>query len=137
MALSRIEISGILFFLGILLAVSALEHLGFLHQAGVYLEEHLGNRTSISFILGLFSSVIDNVPLVAAAIGMYEYPSDHIFWHELAYAAGTGGSLLIIGSASGIAAMGIEKITYGWYFKNYSLLAFLGYLAGWICFILM
>jgi Na+/H+ antiporter NhaD/arsenite permease-like protein len=130
-ALSRIEIPSILFFFGILLAISALEHIGQLNQLGIFLDSHVDNVSMIAFVLGLFSAVIDNVPMVAGAIGMYDFPMDHSFWHELAFAAGTGGSILIIGSAAGVTAMGLEKISYPWYFKRISLLAFIGYLAGW------
>ncbi len=131
-ALSRIEIPSILFFFGILLAISALEHIGQLDQLGVFLNSHVDNISLIAFVLGIFSAVIDNVPMVAGAIGMYNFPLDHPFWHELAFAAGTGGSILIIGSAAGVTAMGLEKISYPWYFKRISLLAFIGYLAGWV-----
>ncbi len=130
-ALSRIEIPSILFFFGILLSISALEHVGILNQLGILLENNTSNSSIVAFALGLLSAVIDNVPLVAGAMGMYNYPIDDLFWHELAYAAGTGGSILIIGSAAGVTAMGMEKISYPWYFKRISLLALLGYLAGW------
>lgn len=131
-ALSRIEIPSILFFFGILLSIAALEYIGQLSNIGQFLETNFNNYSIVAFVLGLLSSVIDNVPLVAGAIGMYRFPLDHLFWHELAYAAGTGGSVLIIGSAAGVVAMGIEKINYSWYFKRMSLLALLGYLSGWI-----
>jgi len=131
-ALSRIEIPSIFFFLGILLAISALEVIGQLTALADFLNVYLQDTAIIALILGLLSAVIDNVPLVAGAIGMYDLPLDHHFWHELAYAAGTGGSILIIGSAAGVAAMGIEKISYQWYFKRISFLALLGYLTGWI-----
>jgi Na+/H+ antiporter NhaD/arsenite permease-like protein len=130
-ALSRIEIPSILFFFGILLSISALEHVDILNQLGIILENNTSNSSIVAFALGLLSAVIDNVPLVAGAMGMYNYPIDDLFWHELAYAAGTGGSILIIGSAAGVTAMGMEKITYPWYFKRITLLALLGYLAGW------
>ncbi len=131
-ALSRIEIPSILFFFGILLAISALEQVGQLKQLGLLLENNTPNSSVVAFALGLLSAVIDNVPMVAGAMGMYNYPMDDLFWHELAFAAGTGGSILIIGSAAGVTAMGMEKISYPWYFKNISILALLGYLAGWI-----
>jgi Na+/H+ antiporter NhaD/arsenite permease-like protein len=131
-ALSRIEIPSILFFFGILLCISALEHIGQLKQLGEILEQHISDSSFVALVLGLLSAVIDNVPLVAGAIGMYTYPLDHLFWHEIAFAAGTGGSILIIGSAAGVTAMGLEKISYPWYFRNITVLALLGYLAGWV-----
>ncbi|MBK8955912.1 MAG: sodium:proton antiporter NhaD [Saprospiraceae bacterium] len=131
-ALSRIEIPSILFFFGILLAIAALQHIGQLIILGNALDRHISDPALIAFVLGLLSAVIDNVPLVAGAMGMYSYPVDHNFWHEVAFAAGTGGSVLIIGSAAGVAAMGLEKITYPWYLKRISVLAFLGYVAGWL-----
>ncbi|MBK9108271.1 MAG: sodium:proton antiporter NhaD [Saprospiraceae bacterium] len=131
-ALSRIEIPSILFFFGILFAISALQQVGQLKNLGVFLDQHISDPAIIAFVLGLLSAVIDNVPLVAGAMGMYSYSLDHSFWHEVAYAAGTGGSVLIIGSAAGVAAMGLEKITYPWYFKRISFLALLGYVAGWV-----
>lgn len=136
-ALTRIEIPSILFFFGILLAISALEHAGQLNQFGVYLDSQVDHDSIIAFVLGIMSAVIDNVPMVAGAIGMYDHPVDHVFWHELAYAAGTGGSILIIGSAAGVTAMGLEKISYPWYFKRITLLALLGYLGGWIYLLLV
>ena len=131
-ALSRIEIPSILFFLGILLAISALEVIGQLKVLADFLNSYIQDTAVIALILGILSAVIDNVPLVAGAIGMYDLPLDHHFWHELAFAAGTGGSILIIGSAAGVAAMGIEKISYQWYFKRISMLALIGYLTGWV-----
>jgi Na+/H+ antiporter NhaD/arsenite permease-like protein len=131
-ALSRIEIPSILFFLGILLAISALQTIGQLGHLGQFLQDHIANPVLISFVLGLLSAVIDNVPLVAGAMGMYPLPLDDPFWLQIAYAAGTGGSILIIGSAAGVAAMGLEKIQYPWYFKKVSFLALLGYVAGWL-----
>ncbi|MBK9221313.1 MAG: sodium:proton antiporter NhaD [Saprospiraceae bacterium] len=136
-ALSRIEIPSILFFLGILLAISALENIGQLTELANVLSNYIPDQSGIAFVLGLLSAVIDNVPLVAGAIGMYSLPMDHHFWHEIAYAAGTGGSILIIGSAAGVAAMGLEKINYQWYFKKITLLAFAGYLVGWVYIYLM
>lgn len=130
-ALSRIEIPSILFFFGILLAISALETVGQLEHLGDYLSSHFQDPAIIAFILGILSAMIDNVPLVAGAMAMYDYPIDDIFWHQLAFAAGTGGSILIIGSAAGVAAMGLEKINYIWYLKRISILALIGYLAGW------
>lgn len=132
-ALRRLNIPTILFFLGILLAVSALESSGLLNKWALGLSSYFPNQNILIIIIGFFSSVIDNVPLVAAIQGMYSlniYPTDHYFWEFLAYAAGTGGSILIIGSAAGIAAMGMEKITFFWFLKRFSLLALLGYLGG-------
>ena len=132
LALSKIEIPSILFFLGILLSISALEYIGQLEKLGALLNDVSPNNAAIAFCLGLLSAIVDNVPLVAGAIGMYHFPIDDSFWHQLAFAAGTGGSLLIIGSAAGVAVMGIEKISYNWYLKRISLLALMGYLAGWL-----
>ncbi len=131
--LTRIDTPSILFFLGILLAVAALEVSGHLHQMATLLDQNVGNVYAINTIIGLLSAVVDNVPLVAAAMGMYDltqYPPDNDFWELLAYCAGTGGSILIIGSAAGVAAMGILKIDFMWYFKRMALYALVGYLAG-------
>lgn len=129
-ALSRIELSSILFFLGILLAVAALESIGVLFNFAETLNTTIPSQNLVVLLLGIGSSVIDNVPLVAASIGMFQEPIDSGLWHFIAYAAGTGGSLLIIGSAAGVAAMGMEKINFFWYVKNISWLAFLGFIAG-------
>ncbi len=132
-ALSRIDTPSILFFLGILLAVGCLEASQVLHSLSVWLNDSIGNIDLIVALIGLASAVIDNVPLVAASIGMYDlqtYPTDHQLWQFLAYCAGTGGSILIIGSAAGVAVMGMERIGFGWYFRKISWLALLGYLAG-------
>jgi len=132
-ALRRIDTSSILFFLGILLAVSALQSIGALGQMADFTAKYIKNEYITGTILGLFSAVIDNVPLVAAAQGMFSlemYPCDHAFWEFLALSAGTGGSAIIIGSAAGVAVMGIEKINFFWYLKNVSLLALLGFFAG-------
>ena len=132
-ALERIDIPSVLFFLGILLAVTALQSVGILTGVADWLTSTLKNQTLIVTVIGLLSAVVDNVPLVAAAIGMYsldQFPTDHTFWELLAYCAGTGGSVLIIGSAAGVAAMGIEKIDFFWYFKKISLLALVGYFVG-------
>lgn len=132
-AIRKVDTPSILFFLGILISVAALESLGVLHHAAEALDEHLGNKTLIVSIIGLLSSIVDNVPLVAASMGMYsleQFPVDDSFWHFMAYCAGTGGSILIIGSAAGVAAMGIEKIEFFWYLKKIAWLAFLGYVAG-------
>lgn len=132
-ALHRIDITSILFFLGILICIAALESTDILPAIAQWMNTTIHNDSIIAMSIGLLSSIVDNVPLVAAAQGMYEmtqYPTDHFFWEFLAFTAGTGGSILIIGSAAGIAAMGIEKIDFIWYLKNISLLALLGYLAG-------
>ncbi len=131
--LHRIDTPSILFFLGILLAVSALEVSGHLHHAATLLDQTFGNIYIINTLIGLLSAVVDNVPLVAASMGMYDlshFPPDHDFWNLLAYCAGTGGSILIIGSAAGVASMGILKIDFLWYLKRISLYALAGYLAG-------
>jgi Na+/H+ antiporter NhaD/arsenite permease-like protein len=132
-ALQRIDTSSVLFFLGILLAVGALESMTVLHQFAVWLDNTVGSQAVIVTLIGLMSAVIDNVPLVAASMGMYSldtYPMDHFIWEYLAYCAGTGGSILIIGSAAGVAVMGMEKIDFIWYLKRISLIAMLGYFAG-------
>jgi Na+/H+ antiporter NhaD/arsenite permease-like protein len=132
-ALRRIDTSSILFFLGILLAVSALQASGILTRLAGFISGYISNMYVTGTILGVLSAIIDNVPLVAAAQGMYSlemFPRDHAFWEFLALAAGTGGSAIIIGSAAGVAVMGIEKINFFWYMKNISLLALLGFLAG-------
>lgn len=134
--LQRVDVPSVLFFLGILIAVASLQTAGHLALLADYLRENVGNIYTINVIIGMLSSVVDNVPLVAAAMGMYSYPPDHYFWEFLAYCAGTGGSLLIIGSAAGVAVMGMEKIDFIWYFKKISLLALTGYLAGAGAFIL-
>lgn len=134
-ALGRIELSSILFFLGILLAVGALESLGILFHLADWIDKVFPSPKSVVVVLGGVSSIIDNVPLVAAALGMFSDPVDNVLWHFMAYAAGTGGSLLIIGSAAGVAAMGMEKINFFWYLKNISWLALLGYLLGCFYFI--
>mgnify|MGYP000100094804 CR=1 FL=1 len=138
-ALRRIDTPSILFFLGILLSIAALQSVGILKELSNWMAETLKSDNAIVISFGLLSSIIDNVPLVAAAQGMYElnqYPTDHYFWEFLAYCTGTGGSALIIGSAAGVAAMGMEKISFFWYLKNISLLALLGYFAGAITYIL-
>jgi Na+/H+ antiporter NhaD/arsenite permease-like protein len=144
-ALSRIEFSSILFFLGILLSVSCLETLvfgnlshvavGTLRYAAESLSNAVPNMNLVIILLGVFSSVIDNVPLVAATMGMYAFDTDSPVWHFIAYCAGTGGSMLIIGSAAGVAAMGMEKIDFIWYLKKISWLAFVGFISGALCFI--
>lgn len=132
-ALRRIDMSSILFFFGILVSISALQATGVLTNLSAWLSATLQNQNIIVIAIGLLSSIVDNVPLVAAAQGMYDlsvFPTDHPFWEFLAYCAGTGGSILIIGSAAGVAAMGMEKIDFFWYLKKISLLALLGYFAG-------
>jgi Na+/H+ antiporter NhaD/arsenite permease-like protein len=147
-ALSRIEISSILFFLGILMAVAGLESLvygvaengdpvGTLRYLAEVLQAAIPNQDVVVILLGVCSAVIDNVPLVAASIGMYDSPTDSILWHFIAYSAGTGGSMLIIGSAAGVAAMGMEKIDFIWYLKKITWLAFAGFIAGAAIFILL
>lgn len=132
-ALHKIDISSILFFLGILMAVAALESSGILSTMALWLIKTIGNISIIVMGIGLSSSIIDNVPLVAAAQGMFnmsQYPMDSFIWEFLAFCTGTGGSILIIGSAAGIAAMGMEKIDFFWYIKNISWLALLGFFTG-------
>jgi Na+/H+ antiporter NhaD/arsenite permease-like protein len=132
-ALSRIDHSSIVFFLGILFAVATLEHSNILAHLADWLNRIVGRQDVIVILLGLLSAVVDNVPLVAASTSMYglsEFPTDSFIWEFIAYCAGTGGSILIIGSAAGVAAMGIEKIKFGWYLRRVSWLALLGYFAG-------
>jgi Na+/H+ antiporter NhaD/arsenite permease-like protein len=136
-ALTKIELPSILFFLGILMAVAALESIGSLFEFAKYLERVIPDIRIVAGFLGLGSAVIDNVPLVAASIGMFSQPIDDSLWHLIAFAAGTGGSILIIGSAAGVVAMGMEKIEFFWYLKKIGWLAFLGFLAGMITFVLM
>lgn len=135
--LSRIDMSTILFFLGILMAVACLETIGVLTQLGQGLNTAFdGNHFIVTGIIGLLSSIVDNVPLVAGCMGMYplsatgDFAADGIFWQLLAYCAGVGGSILIIGSAAGVVVMGLEKITFGWYMKHISWIAALGYFLG-------
>jgi len=139
-ALRKIDIPSILFFLGILMAVSALESIDLLSGLAEKLNESVGNLKTIAMSFGMLSAIIDNVPLVAAAMGMYDlatFPPDHYFWELIAYCAGTGGSILIIGSAAGVAAMGIEKLDFIWYMKHITLIALLGYLSGAFLYILL
>jgi len=138
-ALRKIDTSSILFFLGILLSVSALQSFGILGHIAEFTIKHIKNEYITGTFLGLFSAIIDNVPLVAAAQGMFSmemYPADHVFWEFLALSAGTGGSAIIIGSAAGVAVMGIEKINFFWYLKNISWLALVGFFSGLAAFIL-
>jgi Na+/H+ antiporter NhaD/arsenite permease-like protein len=142
-ALSRIEMSSIKFFMGILLAITALESVvvgggvGMLASAAAWLDVVIPNQEAVILAIGALSAVVDNVPLVAASMGMYSFPMDDRLWHFIAYAAGTGGSMLIIGSAAGVAAMGMEKIDFIWYLKNIAWVAALGFLAGAGVFVLM
>ncbi len=138
-ALSRIDMSSIVFFIGILLAVATLEHTHILTGLAQWLDKTVGRQDVIVMLIGVFSAIVDNVPLVAASMGMYSldvHATDSFLWTFLAYCAGTGGSILIIGSAAGVAAMGIEKIDFVWYFKKISGLAVVGYLAGAAVYIL-
>jgi Na+/H+ antiporter NhaD/arsenite permease-like protein len=138
-ALSRIDMSSIVFFVGILLAVAVLEHTHVLTKLAEWLDRAAGRQELIVIALGLLSAIVDNVPLVAATMGMYslaQYPTDSFLWEFIAYCAGTGGSILIIGSAAGVAAMGLEKIEFLWYVKRISGLAMLGYLGGAATYIL-
>ena len=132
-ALSKIDMGSIVFFIGILLAVASLEHTHILTSLAQWLDQTVGRQDVIVMIIGLVSAVVDNVPLVAASMGMYDlaqFPPDSFLWEFMAYCAGTGGSILIIGSAAGVAAMGLEKIDFIWYMKKISWLALLGYLGG-------
>jgi Na+/H+ antiporter NhaD/arsenite permease-like protein len=132
-ALKRIDMTSIVFFIGILLAVAALEHTRVLETLARWLDANVGRQDVIVVLLGLLSAIVDNVPLVAASMGMYsltQYPADSFLWEFVAYCAGTGGSILIIGSASGVAAMGLEKIHFFWYVRRISGLALLGYFGG-------
>ncbi|NOR86558.1 MAG: sodium:proton antiporter, partial [Bacteroidales bacterium] len=153
----HVDVATIFFFLGILTAVAALQSAGHLDLLAGYLDENLGNIYLINLAIGVLSAIVDNVPLVAGAMGMYEvftpemlqsmnaadaayygeFMQDGNFWKFLAFCAGTGGSILIIGSAAGVAAMGIEKIDFIWYFKKISWLALVGYLAGALTYWLM
>jgi len=132
-ALRKIDTPSILFFLGILIAVAALQSVGILGQMAQWLDRTVHNEIAIGVIIGFLSAVVDNVPLVAAAQGMYGldvYPTDSFFWELIAFCAGTGGSALIIGSAAGVAAMGMENINFIWYLRRFTVLASIGYLAG-------
>ncbi|MES2139416.1 MAG: sodium:proton antiporter NhaD [Bacteroidota bacterium] len=136
-ALRRIDVPSILFFLGILIAIAALQSTGQLATLAQVMNERIGNLNIIVPAIGLLSAIVDNVPLVAASMGMYDlssYPMDSYIWEFLAYCAGTGGSILIIGSAAGVAAMGMEKIDFMWYLKKIAWLAAIGYFAGALCY---
>lgn len=136
-SLSRIEMPSVLFFFGILMAVAALETLGILFIGAESLKAVVPNIDIVVMALGVGSAVIDNVPLVAASMGMFNEPMDDHLWHFVAYSAGTGGSMLIIGSAAGVVAMGMEKINFMWYFKNIAWLAAVGFVTGAIAFMLI
>lgn len=132
-ALSRIDMSSLVFFIGILLSVATLEHTQLLAALAQWLDRAVGRQDVIVLLIGIASAIVDNVPLVAASMGMYslsDFPPDHFLWKFLAYCAGTGGSILIIGSAAGVAAMGLEKIHFFWYVRRISGLALAGYFAG-------
>lgn len=138
-ALQKVDTPSILFFLGILLAVSALQSFGLLKVVALFLTDSLKNDYLIGITLGLLSAIVDNVPLVAAAQGMFDlntYPADHPFWEFLALTTGTGGSAIIIGSAAGVAVMGIQNINFIWYLKKISWLALIGFAAGVLVFLL-
>lgn len=134
-ALARIELPSILFFLGILMAVAALESLGTLFNFAEQLNHAIPNTDIVVMLFGVGSAVVDNVPLVAASLGMFSQPLDDPLWHFIAFSAGTGGSMLIIGSAAGVVAMGMERIDFMWYLKNISWLAVIGFVAGCATFI--
>ncbi|MBZ8140662.1 sodium:proton antiporter [Rubrivivax gelatinosus] len=132
-ALSKIDMSSIMFFVGILLSVATLEHTHVLSALATWLDHTIGRQDIIVIVIGMVSAVVDNVPLVAASMGMYsltDFPPDHFLWGFMAYCAGTGGSILVIGSAAGVAAMGMEKIDFFWYVRRISGLALIGYFAG-------
>lgn len=132
-ALTRIDMSSIVFFVGILLSVATLEHTHILRSLASWLDHVIGRQDVIVMLIGLASAVVDNVPLVAASMGMYslaQFPADSFLWEFMAYCAGTGGSILVIGSAAGVAAMGLEKIDFFWYMRKISGLALIGYFAG-------
>lgn len=137
--LTRIDTSGVLFFLGILLCISALDVAGLLSELAHFLDHAIGNLSLIATLIGILSAIIDNVPLVAAGMGMWDmqtHPADSYLWQMLAYCAGTGGSILIIGSAAGVAFMGLEKVDFLWYVKRISLTALISYLSGVVIFLL-
>lgn len=136
-SLTKIELPSILFFLGILMAVGALESLGILFNFANWINEVIPNSDLVIVLLGHLSALIDNVPLVAASIGMFPNPIDDPLWHGIAFSAGTGGSMLIIGSAAGVVAMGMEKIDFFWYLKKIAILAMIGFWAGYGTFMLL
>jgi Na+/H+ antiporter NhaD/arsenite permease-like protein len=131
--MARIDVSGVLFFLGILLAIDALHTAGLLDALSNYMSRSFGNSDIIAMIIGLASAIVDNVPLVAAAMSMYDmtqFPIDSSFWSLIAYCAGTGGSILVIGSAAGVAFMGLERVQFFWYMRRIGFAALVGYFAG-------
>ena len=144
--MKKIDMSTILFFLGILLTVSSLQETGSLNAFGLWLNDAFGSVYIVDTLIGVMSSIVDNVPLVASAMGMYNiepagtigtmqaYCQDGVFWELLAYCAGTGGSMLIIGSAAGVVVMGLENISFGWYLKRFTWIAFVGYISGIIAY---
>jgi Na+/H+ antiporter NhaD/arsenite permease-like protein len=137
-AVKRIDMPSVVFFIGILMAVATLSANGMLPALAQFLDVKIGNQSIIVIIIGLVSAVVDNIPLVAASMGMYplaQNPADSFLWEFMAYCAGTGGSILVIGSAAGVAAMGLEKINFFWYAKKIGPLALLGYFAGVIAYI--
>jgi len=136
-SLSKIEMPSVLFFFGILMAVAAMESLGLLFNFAETMNTAIPNTDIVVLLLGVGSAIIDNVPLVAASLGMFQQELNDPIWHFIAYSAGTGGSMLIIGSAAGVVAMGMEKISFFWYLKNISLLAFIGFIAGAGVFMIM
>jgi Na+/H+ antiporter NhaD/arsenite permease-like protein len=138
-AIQKIDTPSILFFFGILMSIASLEYVGVLPELAAFLNTTIGDINLVAIAIGLLSAVLDNVPLVAALQSMYsleQYPQDHYFWELLAYTAGTGGSCLIIGSAAGVAVMGLEKIDFFWYLKRISWIALIGYLVGALVFVL-
>ncbi|MFM1775339.1 MAG: hypothetical protein RJA53_949 [Bacteroidota bacterium] len=138
-AIQKIDTPSILFFFGILMSIASLEYVGVLPELAAFLNTTIGDINLVAISIGLLSAVLDNVPLVAALQSMYsleQYPQDHYFWELLAYTAGTGGSCLIIGSAAGVAVMGLEKIDFFWYLKRISWIALIGYLVGALVFVL-
>ena len=139
-ALQRVDTPSVLFFLGILIAIGALESTHILSEMAQWMNDSIGNLPLIVTFIGLLSAIVDNVPLVAASMGMYDlatYPTDHFLWEFMAYCTGTGGSILIIGSAAGVAAMGMENISFVWYIKKISGYALIGYLAGAAIYVLL
>jgi len=138
-ALSHIDMGSVVFFIGILLAVATLEHTHILANIATWLDQVVGRQGIIVTIIGMISAIVDNVPLVAASMGMYDlgqFRPDSFLWEYMAYCAGTGGSILIIGSAAGVAAMGLEKIHFFWYVKRITILALIGYFAGALVYVL-
>ena len=138
--LTKIDVSSILFFLGILLSVNALESTGILDGAAEWLNHNIGNEAIIATTIGIVSAIIDNVPLVAATMGMYDLqatPVDSPLWLMIAYAAGTGGSILVMGSSAGVALMGLEKVDFFSYFKKISLPVLIGYILGMLFYVFL